>query len=45
MIYNPKPLTGDEALYEIQSNHYVFCTADEILRIRQERQMNVPRNR
>lgn len=45
MIYNPKPLTGDEALYEIQSNHYVFCTADEIPRIRQERQMNVPRNR
>lgn len=45
MIFNLKPLTGEERLHEIQSDHYVFYRTDEIPKLRQERLTNVPRNR
>lgn len=45
MIFNPKPLTGEEALHEIQSGHYVFCTVDDIDAFRQERLTNIALNK
>lgn len=30
ITYHPAPLLGDEALHEIQSGHYVYCSADRI---------------
>lgn len=44
MIFYSKPLTGDEALHEIQSGYYVFCMADKIATFQREWLTNVPLN-
>ena len=39
IIFKPEPLTGEEALHEIQSGHYVFSLKDEIPALQQEQQI------
>lgn len=44
IIFKPKPLTGEEALHEIQSGHYVFSLKDEIPALQQERASQLTKN-